>query len=512
MTIHKLNDRYDWIVIGDDPGALLSGCLAARLGLSVLAVPFQSSMPVHFGQSRKAECLDPETNLLLGCAPAYDLQGEPTGGIQLLTRIHRKLGLDFGERLVASTGSGDAGPQILSPGLRIRSGLPAVELAAEFSREIGEAKLGRLGLVSQLEQALQGIQAEWDSLPERLTLEPRGPEGQRSRPGGAPVQRSQIASEAGAASLNDFFSGLAFSVSFLDQEDGGWRQWLRQFALSRSGARFRGGMAAYRAELSELARRLGVHETGGVECSRVFVENGRFSGVQLAHGDKMVGVSGGVIGCRLDQVAAIASISGKSPFRSLKAGLKPQSWKFSLALAVRAGGISSAMGSRSLWKEAGAPTLEIEIAQPAEYGLEFEMRGLELVFLRTCLPYESHTLDLAYQCLISARMMRQAAELMPFFDDHVASVCPDFRLPGAASPFSFSSLSQIPDNLLVFAAEPSEGDSTSGVGARAGVDGLFVANREAFPELGSFGPTLAALEATAWIAHRSGFASPFADP
>lgn len=511
MTTQKLNDHYDWIVIGDDPGALLSGCLAARLGLSVLAVPFRPSMPVHVGQSRKAECLDPETNLLLGCSAHPDSQGESTAGVRLLARIHEKLGLEFRDRLVSDGVSGDGGPQILSPGLRIRSGLPAVELAAEFCREIGEASLGRLGLLGQLEEASQDVHAEWDGLPARLTLEPKGKErelkpglkGSVSSGRGGPVQRSRIAEQVGVASLNDFFSGLAFSVSSLDREEGEWREWLRQFALSRSGARFRGGMSAYRAALRELASGLGVHDTGTLECSRIFIEDGRLTGVQLAHGDKMIGVTGGVLGCTLGQAASIASVAGKKPFRGLKSGLEARSWKFSLSLVVRSGGIPTTLGSRALWKEAGAPTLEFEIARPADYGLDFEMKGLELLFLRTCLPYEVHTLDPAYQSLISARMMRQATELVPFLEGQVVSVFPDFRTPGAASPFAFPSLQAISGNLLVFSAD--------GVGPRSGIDGLFVANREAFPELGGFGSMLAALEATAWIAHRSGFTSPFAD-
>ena len=34
----KLRSSYDWVVLGDDPGALLSAGLASRLGLSVLVV------------------------------------------------------------------------------------------------------------------------------------------------------------------------------------------------------------------------------------------------------------------------------------------------------------------------------------------------------------------------------------------------------------------------------------------------------------------------------------------
>ena len=45
----KLQDRYDWIVVGDGFWALLSGCLAARLGLRVLFVEVET--PERFGQA-----------------------------------------------------------------------------------------------------------------------------------------------------------------------------------------------------------------------------------------------------------------------------------------------------------------------------------------------------------------------------------------------------------------------------------------------------------------------------
>ena len=64
----RLRDQYDWIVLGDDPGALLSASLVAKLGLSVLVLPLfpVSTLKVTFGDKSVEEVLDFETNYVLG--------------------------------------------------------------------------------------------------------------------------------------------------------------------------------------------------------------------------------------------------------------------------------------------------------------------------------------------------------------------------------------------------------------------------------------------------------------
>ncbi len=111
---------------------------------------------------------------------------------------------------------------------------------------------------------------------------------------------------------------------------------------------------------------------------------------------------------------------------------------------------------------------------------------------------------MAYQRMVGARMLRQAAELIPFLEYHVVRVYPDFRAENEelSQAFGFASPDLIPENLRCLGG--------AGVGSRSGVEGLFVASGESFPALGSFGPSVAGLEATAWIAHRSGLPGPFA--
>jgi hypothetical protein len=160
------------------------------------------------------------------------------------------------------------------------------------------------------------------------------------------------------------------------------------------------------------------------------------------------------------------------------------------------------MLSRTVWKEGHAPVLDIELADPRSYGLlEPENR---IIFLRTLLPYDEVTLSIRYQRMVAARMFRQLSELIPFIENHVVRIFPDFRSADGneefADVYGFPSLRMIPENIRSF--------NEAGLGSRSGIEGLFVANSESFPKLGSLGGTVAALEATAWIAHRSGLSGP----
>src|SRR4051812_21849913 len=60
----RLRDHYDWVVLGDHPGALLSASLVARLGHSVLILPLAETQRIKI--SKTGQCLDPESNYFIG--------------------------------------------------------------------------------------------------------------------------------------------------------------------------------------------------------------------------------------------------------------------------------------------------------------------------------------------------------------------------------------------------------------------------------------------------------------
>jgi hypothetical protein len=101
-------------------------------------------------------------------------------------------------------------------------------------------------------------------------------------------------------------------------------------------------------------------------------------------------------------------------------------------------------------------------------------------------------------------MFRKLMELVPFVEYHLVRIYPDFRTENQelSEAYGFASVELVPENLKVAAGR--------GVGSASGIEGLFVATGESYPELGSLGATVAAIEASAWIAHRRGLPGPLA--
>lgn len=270
---------------------------------------------------------------------------------------------------------------------------------------------------------------------------------------------------------------------------------------------------AYRELLLKLASRLGAHVATDLECKRVFVDKGRFTGVQVAHRANIVNAGGAIVGCGLWQLGSMVSFSGRNWVKKLKPSPVPQGWRFTVGFTVAAAMIPAGASPRMVWKEAEAPPLEIEItdseARGPGYGRRLQQRTL---LARTVLPFSEESLTLDFQRKMASKMMRQLTDLFPFLENHLIAVYPEFRNANGDEGFSeltevygFASLDAIPENLRCLL--PLRGQ---GVGSNSGIEGLFVANGESFPELGSFGGTVAALESVSWLAHRAGLAGPLA--
>jgi hypothetical protein len=262
-------------------------------------------------------------------------------------------------------------------------------------------------------------------------------------------------------------------------------------------------MTAYREFLLRVAKRHGAHFTDGADCRTLFIENGRFVGVQVASTGSMIGAGGGILGVPASRHSQRFSWSG-GRFRSREVrSLAPAGWKVTLAMTIESSGVPEGLCSRAVWKEERGPALEMEIALPSDYALrEPESR---LLFLRTVLPYDEGTLDPEGLRLVFARMLRKASELIPFLDSHLVRVYPDFRGAGSADEvrqaYPYSVLAELPANLLHYQGE--------GMGSSTGVEGLHLVSGESYPKLGSLGPTVAGLESVAWLAHHTSLPDPF---
>ncbi len=541
----KLRDHYDWIVLGSHPGALYSASLAAKLGLSVLIVPYGLPSP-----SRRTEAgllFDPEPNFLMGVSddgltPGWVLQGLGFSDLppEFLTYTRTQ------SRVL---------PQVLTPQARLV--LETQEsLPFELQRELGSTAAHQLGLISALKMSEQDLLSFWSHLPSQLFPQAPTPAGAKphaysfsrdlretrkklilkdklkSKSQSQVESRSQTKSRSthqfwfaeretvgslleriGVGSFQEIASGLYSGLASSAQTDPLLFDLLILFHLSRTGAAFQGGLTAFRGFLIKRAIELGAHFNPESSCKRIFIENQHFKGVQMGGSGNMISGATGILGCPVSRVDPNLIQNSKPWYyfgqKKRDNSANPSGWRFTLALGVHQEAIPEKLQNRAFWQEKGAPLLEIEVAEPNSH--ENAQPGERVIFLRTLLPYEVESLDPDYQRRIAGRMFRKATELMPFLEYHVTQIYPDFR---ASSPavrallrtqaetgrtegrpdgdeitrvYGFSSLDEIPDPLLCYSGQ--------GIGPTTGVEKLYAASHESYPFLGDLGGIVAALQA-----------------
>lgn len=541
----RLRDQYDWIAVGETPGALLSAAIAAKQGFSVLIVPSSpgwESSTVKLANGEQV--FDPEPNLWLGAS------NDKQKG--LLHELLHKLGALDAEiqafTPLGAPGEGAPGLELVTPQARVTLGGSAKHLSAEFKREGVTAP----GLVPALRHAEDAILQHWARSITRLTLRKggdvkaahadpslraflKGLEREHRR-GDREARRWLARSAQGDAALGDraLIQGARTLWGAGDLQQGSPLHWIQQCALARTAATYKGGAAAWRAFLLRLAKRLGAEVAPKGEFKRIWVSRGRFEGIQLGSRSNVLPARGAALGLSVAELRKKIVLSGWGNYRRVRAPLAPRGWRFTLSLTVHAEAIPPRLSPRIVFQEKDAPPLEVEIANPIDFGVnDPEYR---YVHVRTVLPFTAETLEPEYQRIMAGRMIRKLTELFPFLEYHVLHLYPDFRISASqrekltlfggvaakaegkekrsealpvevlselAQLYAFKKLEEIPANLLVYGDE--------GLGSASGIGHLFLVNEEAYPELGSLGPVWAALESMAWLAHKSGMNGPLSN-
>lgn len=157
----KLRDHYDWVVLGDHPGALLSAGLAARLGLSVLVLPVFPGRALSV--AKDGRFVDPEPNYLLGLGKVARSRG-------LLGECLQRLGVLPAE--LEQILDGKPLSEIMTPRLRLDFCVDDENLEKVLQRELGKSPTLQSAFLLALKRVEADYLAFWLQLPERLTLSP----------------------------------------------------------------------------------------------------------------------------------------------------------------------------------------------------------------------------------------------------------------------------------------------------------------------------------------------------
>lgn len=504
----RLRDRYDWIVLGNHPAALLSASLMASLNLSVLLV-YDKQQPL-LQVSSNGSYFDPEPNILVGINNGSKKEG-------FLLKHLRKLGVSFSEE----NWNLNYTPQIVTPETRLAFTRDE-SLQVEFEREFGASFTQRLGLLRAIHLTAQDYPRLWSKLLQQFSvgkyfhlknlhdhLAKKISSDQKivSAWSSQHIKVADLAITLGRSDIREIFEGLNYSITGQIQYNPNLIEILNNINLMYLAGQYRGGLTQFRELLLKIAKKQGVHVLENSHLRRVFVENGQFSGIQIQNSGPIIQGKMGILGMSLDRIYPIIVHTGSKSFHSsswAKRVTDVQGWRMTIALTVHEEAIPPAMLSRVIWQEQNAPVLEIEVVHPKDYG--FYDHAHRVIYLRTLLPYQKESLNSSYQRLMAGRMLKQVMSLIPFLEFHIVKIFPDFRLGTSLSPnfgflpalqednteftqfYGFNDLSDIPDHLRVYGGE--------GIGFQSGIQGLFIGSDEAYPYLGNWGASVAALEAT----------------
>lgn len=440
MSAHgrgRLQDRYDWVVVGDHPAALVAGLAALKRGNSVLFVPF-GDRPGR----------EPQRQWVLG-----GLEGGSFGRL-----VRENLGIS-----PADLGIVPARAEILHPRFRFRVPDRLEAWWPRIRRDLldGEdaSRATRRAETSRLRDWSTGLAAAVESgrLDRREASASSSGSGGRKdgarreswrRPWEAPLQ--ELLADTQPAEDGEFLSALRAAAS-PESAPGRWRArpawetWWAAQELMMSG-KVEGGWSALQHRLRELGREWGGSFLGARdEVSRFFVESGRVVGLQILARTEMIQTHRVLVGAPVRRIHDRFS-GGEAPApaaRLAKAGTGlpasplTRTRGFTLSVIVREEAVSEQVPDYVIWTEegVGGVPLEIEVIRPRPGPVRIVARAtLGPDELRAAAPDPQLLLEPSpLTRVIRARMLRKLTEVFPYIEFHAVEIQPNLGAPTSAA-------------------------------------------------------------------------------
>lgn len=519
----RLREAYDWIAVGDDLGSLVGALMVSRLGQSVLVVPLleeKSSFKSHSGQ-----IWDPNPNWVPGVS---NLTRDPETTLGVLGRRDTD-SLLLGAILKQSELSREfwsgwmperSDPWMLTPELRVHLTREDAALAVEATRE---------GLSPEwpvwAEEASRLARTLWAGYPSSLELKPKQTEFRGFKfpfrkmahslaPEWKEVQSGSLDEEVRtkfSLSTSTLSSAIWHWVSERPEENPEFTEFMHSFGLSRTGLSYRGGYEQLKQNLMRELTRMGAHVSPQTPCRRIFLEDGKFAGVQLSQVAQMIGAQAGTVMTPLSRIQEMIVQSGSSQV-SFRKPADPIGMRLCFSFCVKKNAVPDLVtqkGGLLLWKERGAPPVRIEAVDPADYRVnepEYRYLFVSVPYLwadhsaagRTKTAFPLSPLPFEEIRVFSARLFQLLSNIFPGFEANCVRAYPDVRMgvDELKSLYSYSKLEEVPENLRIYSDED--------LGSRTDATGLFLVSRESFPKFGAMGPVVAAFEAATVTAQRAG--------
>lgn len=530
--------NYDWIVLGRHPSAVLSGCLATRLGAKVLFLPnvgqafktsrdkgagaedfeldYESGWIGGFSSHRSPE----EQGLLELCLNRIDPQlvqkwFSPEEQTFLFTQNNRILSEDFFNDWVQRFESGKS-KKIQKAQLKIwadsekdlvqtlnkipsllNTELPSKKPSTreEKNRIKSFFKLKALSFSSSIGRRLE---KKW-FFKKNSSL--------------SFVKNRSLNREKLEILTARFAESSGILLKSEDLAQAGLSDWACFYASRLR--RIKLNVNDWIDDLLRIAQTQGASIDAAADIESIIFQSNRYNGIEYIPGkeeDKIRVSSHGLV-CGTSTVFLEIHLCGKKKNKiSKKSKVKStiKGWVFSWVFYAPAGSWEKSLPRRLLWSEIGSPPMEWEWDWLVQKGDEDKT----VLRVRTILPWSEDSLHISYLMHILENVAEQAFRLFPGIDflgfnsktgvdGKSKTLRTDDHEDLLKKLYPWRTLESIPENVRIYFGK--------GTGVDSGVEGLFLTNETTYPALGSFGWSIAALESSAWLAHRLGMSGPLMD-
>jgi hypothetical protein len=297
----------------------------------------------------------------------------------------------------------------------------------------------------------------------------------RFRIGGTPelIEKEmvfQFGTREEAGVPREFKRGVQHLLGKSQNADPRRSDWDQQIRTLLGTAFFDRNVPAKIEKMLKILEDRGLHKAKPGQLKRVFVDRGNFVGVQLDRNSKMIPSKGGIVASHYDSLTRIMSeevalISSESGFR------------FEMRFECAPHSLPRGISSRMIFVDGDSPILELIHESPGSF------------VLRTFLSLDGASFDASFQRRLCERMIKVAGHYIPDLEYNLKGMTPDLRDGERAETIELPALypyqesSQVPAERLVF-----ENSNRSSSGYQSPVGNLFLANAEANPSMGLYGP------------------------
>lgn len=488
----KLANQYDVICAGGGFSSYLCAALLAKTGKKVLLIDEEIKRKTPGGA---ALYFDPDFLTLAG-------DGETTALGKSLSELGITTNLQSSENII----------QVLTSKYRVKFGSDKKKTADDLKRELIDSGAGVADFFELLAKAsseipnfvftamspgqvlsadTQAWKKYWGSFFARIKSDK--PIALQDGLDLKPLEK-ETADNLAAAILGTLTYSAPINL--------GCEQVFRGLTLALQGqSHFLGGVAKLNEKLAKIVCDSGGDIKFGSRVESLVARKGVVEGVHLSSFEGVIQSKMVVLGSRLHRL--YMTLPDEFREASVMRGLRrvvPSSWRFTLSINVRSKVIP--IGATSTMAYVGSfrypleeeNFLKIQIV-PSEVKIQASESDSVTVLLTTLVPYRSSSMNYSYLRKLSGKMLRVLAETMPFLEDNILSIYPDFRNDDLQlkEAYPFDGVDWIPESLMQYYIRGHRSSQDFwGPSWTTPHRNLYFAGRCIWPSLGVYGEALAA--------------------